>query len=219
MTFRQYVCFVLAGLLTSSILAQTGQTFDYDNTRADYRHNWSFGAGVNIIDDSGEIFGGIQNPDDYWNFSTPFYISAEYYLNNEFSFLAMLSMNGFDEGKQIDNAVVIEGEEADYYSADFLAKYSFRDVIKSYKFDPFVGFGFGYSSLSSFKTLYEEYGESTVRDIPSSNSFTINGAAGFNYWISNSWGINMNIMGKWNTDTDFDDNLKEFSLGAVYFLP
>ena len=183
-----------------------------------YEKNWSFGAGFNVVDDSGQVIGGIANPSKYWNFSSPFYLSAEYYLNNEFSFMAMMSINGYKAGKQIDNAIVIEGEEASYFAFDVNAKYSFRDIMRTYKFDPYLMLGFGVQNISDYKTLFEEYGESTIRDIPAASAFTINFGFGFNYWFSQTWGMNMNFAGKWNTGTNFDTNLKQYSIGAVYFL-
>ena len=90
-----------------------------------HQNDWSFGAGFNIVDDSGVTFGGIANVWDNWNFSRPFYVSAEYYLNNKFSFMAMLSTNRYKEGKRVDNGYIIEGSEANYFAADLNAKFSF----------------------------------------------------------------------------------------------
>lgn len=204
-------------VLFPSVKAQTGVNFQ-NMARENYEKNWSFGAGINVVDDSGEGLGGIRNPNLYWNFSRPFYVSAEYYLNNEFSFMAMFSLNAYKEGKQIDNAIVMDGEEAGYFAADLMAKYSFRDVLQTYKFDPYFTAGFGLSSFGAFMAEFTEYGETTIRDIKSTTDFTINAGFGFNYWISNTWGLNMNLMGKWNTGNDFKSNVKQYSLGAVYFL-
>jgi hypothetical protein len=44
-----------------------------------HQNDWSFGAGFNIVDDSGVLFGDFS---ENWNFSTPFYVSAEYYHCN-----------------------------------------------------------------------------------------------------------------------------------------
>ena len=109
--------------------------------RMNYEKNWSFGAGFNIVDDSGEKFGGITDPSENLNFSMPFYVSAEYYLNNKFSFMGMLSTNKYKEGKVYMKGEIVNGD-ASYFAADLNAKFSFRDILSSSAFDPFVFIGF-----------------------------------------------------------------------------
>jgi len=103
-----------------------------------YDNNWSFGLGINIVDDSGTIGGGITAPSEYWNMGQPLALNAEYYLNNKFSFNAMFTMNKFKEGKNIDDlAHIIKGHEANYFAFDLATKLYLRDWLKTYKFDPY----------------------------------------------------------------------------------
>ena len=183
--------------------------------RENYENNWSFGAGFNIVDDSGKVLGGIANISENWNFSQPFYVSAEYYLNNNFSFMAMLSTNKYLEGKVYNYAYIVDGD-ANYFSADLNAKFSFRDIMQTYKFDPYVFLGFGYNSIGSMKTKSKIYPYSSG-EVEAASRLTINGGIGFNYWLSKTWGLNLNLAGKWNA-TGTSNNHKQYSLGAVYFL-
>ena len=186
--------------------------------RENYQNDWSFGAGINLVDDSGKPIGGISDPDLYWNFSRPFYVSAEYYLNNKFSFMTMVSFNAYNEGKQIDEAILLPGEKADYFAIDLVAKYSLRDLLQTYKFDPYVSLGFGVASIGSFKALHYDNGVETLRDVEAKTNFNIVGGFGFNYWFSHTWGLNMNFAGKWNTSSSFKTNHKQYALGVLYFL-
>ncbi|MDN3641802.1 hypothetical protein QWY87_03765 [Lutimonas halocynthiae] len=182
-----------------------------------YEKNWSFGAGFNVVDDSGEVIGGISNPSENWNFSMPFYLSAEYYLNNEFSFIAMISTNKYQEGKVYNKAYIVDGD-ASYFSADLNAKFSFRDIMRSYKFDPYVFLGFGYNSIGEFKAVKKDF-PYDIYESPAIGRLTINTGLGFNYWFSQTWGMNLNLAAKLGANGNEEhNNHKQFSLGAVYFL-
>jgi len=179
-----------------------------------YQNTWSIGAGLNIVNDSGYTF---ANPSENLNFSVPFYVSAEYYLNNQFSFMAMLSSNKYKEGKVYNKGYIV-GDEVNYFSADLNTKFSFREILNSYQFDPYVFLGFGYTSLSEFTTVQKEYPFNVIEHT-ATGRLTINAGLGFNVWITQNWGVNLNIAGKWGANTAVDkNNHKQYSLGAVYIL-
>ncbi|WKK66458.1 hypothetical protein [Lutimonas zeaxanthinifaciens] len=182
-----------------------------------YEKNWSFGAGFNVVDDSGLVIGGIADPSENWNFSMPFYISAEYYLNNQFSFMAMISTNKYLEGKVYNKGYIVGGD-ANYFSFDVNAKFSFRDIMKSYQFDPYVFLGFGYNSIGEFTYVLKEFPYDSLEH-PAAGNLTVNGGLGFNYWFSPTWGMNLNLAAKWDANRqDGWNNHKQYSIGAVYFL-
>lgn len=201
-----------------------------------YDHNWSIGAGVNIVEDGNKVIGGIIDPGKYWNFSRPFYVNAEYYLNNKFSFNAMISMNQYNEGKHIDHVYILEGHEASYFAVDLAAKYYFRDLIKTYMFDPYVFAGFGFTNIGNYKGEPVNEYNLTYPDkievdadgnfvVPAIGRMTINAGIGFNFWFSQNWGLNLNLAGKWGIATGDQDkggnkisNQKQYALGVVYFL-
>ena len=234
MTFRQYLCVVLIGLLTTPFFSQTGQAFDYNSSiRETYNHNWSIGAGVNVVVDNASQNTGLTDPGDSWNFSRPFYVSAEFYLNNQFSFMSMISFNQYTEGKNIDALYIIEGHEASYFAWDVNAKYYFRDLIKTYNFDPYVFLGAGYTDIGEYKGIPNnennppdlEFDEDGNYIAPSIGRLTFNAGLGFNFWFSDTWGLNLNLAGKWgipNSDYDKEANVIsnqfQYSLGALYVL-
>jgi len=166
----------------------------------------------------------------------PLALNAEYYLNNKFSFNAMFTMNKFKEGKNIDDlAHIIKGHEANYFAFDLATKLYLRDWLKTYKFDPYVFAGFGYTSIGAYKAKpidyitprdYVELDEDGNFVVPSIGRLTVNAGLGFNVWFSQTWGLNFNLAGKWGMGNgDYDagsplgtSNQTQTSLGVIYFL-
>lgn len=217
------------GLCITSVNAQLGESQWRGGKQVNevYDRNWSFGAGVNVVLDGNKIIGEIIDPSRYWNFSRPFYVNAEYYLNNKFSFNAMVSINQYVEDKQIDAVYILKGHEASYFAVDLAAKYSFRDLLKTYSFDPYVFAGFGFTNIGEYQGKPEdEYRpDQSIVVVPSIGRATVNAGIGFNYWFSQTWGLNLNLAAKWGIatgDHEKDDNdvsnQKQYALGVVYFL-
>ena len=69
--------------------------------------NWSFGAGINVVDDSGTKVKDFFNTSENWNITSPFMGNVEYYIDNQFSLVASVSMNKYVEGKNIDDTGLI----------------------------------------------------------------------------------------------------------------
>ena len=168
-----------------------------------YDHNFSFSAGVNIVEDGNQIFGGFLNPSEYWNFSRPIYLSAEYYLNNKFSFNAMFSLNEYKADKQIDLLYILEGQEASYLAFDLATKLYFRDWLNTYKFDPYIMAGLGFTNIGAYQGIpVDEYApDQSIVVVPSVGRLTVNAGIGFNVWFSQTWGLNFNAAGKWGIAT------------------
>ncbi len=176
-----------------------------------YENDWSFGVGMNAVDDSGFMTKELFNIKENWNLGIPIYISAEYYRNNKFSFAANLSFNKYNEGKTVDHATVLKDHEASYIAFDLAAKYSFRDLLKTHAFDPYVFLGPGFTNIGEHKT------DATNLLVPSKGRMTFNVGVGFNYWLSKNWGLNMNALGKYALVSDAT-NHKQYSLGVLYFI-
>ena len=227
-TKKTLLIIAVLGFFISTTNAQTNSSWRSGKQVNDtYHHNWSFGAGVNIVDDGNQILGGIGDPNKYWNFSRPFYISAEYYLNNMFSFTSMVSINQYKADKQIDGVIILDGHEASYFAFDLGSKYYFRDLIKTYKFDPYVFLGFGFTNIGKYqgKAIDKYYPGQDILVVPSIGRMTINGGPGLNVWFSQTWGLNLNLAGKWGIATGDHEkkgndisNQKQYSLGVIYFL-
>ena len=226
-TKKTILFFAFLGLWISTVNAQSDTEWRSGKQVNDnYDHNWSFGAGFNIVEDSGTK-GGLANPADRWNISQPLALNAEYYLNNYISFNAMFTMNKYKEGKIVDHAYIIEGHEASYMAFDLAAKLYFRDWIKTYKFDPYIFAGFGFTNIGEYQAIkVDEYApDYGVFEVPSIGRMTVNTGLGFNVWFSQTWGLNLNIAGKWGIATSEHEigpnsisSQFQTALGVIYFL-
>ena len=227
-TKRIVILLAVLGFFISNINAQSDTEWRSGKQVNDvYSHNWSFGAGINVVEDGNEIFGGFLNPNEYWNFSRPFYINAEYYLNNKLSFNAMVSMNQYKADKHIDHLYIIEGHEASYFAFDLAAKLYFRDWLKTYKFDPYISAGFGFTNIGEYQGVpVDKYApDQSVVSIESIGRPTVNAGIGFNVWFSQNWGLNLNTAGKWGVATGDHEkagndvsNQLQYTMGVLYFL-
>ena len=216
------------GFFISNIHAQSNSSWRSGKQVNDvYDHNFGFSIGVNIVEDGNQIFGGFLNPSEYWNFSRPIYLNAEYFLNNKFSFNAMFSLNQYKAGKQIDLLYILEGQEASYFAFDLGAKLYFRDWFNSYKFDPYVLAGFGYTTIGAYQGIpVDEFApDQSVVVVPSIGRMTLNAGLGFNVWFSQNWGMNLNMIGKWGLATGDHEkvpndvtNQLQYTMGVVYLL-
>ena len=207
--------------------------------------NWSFGAGINIIDDSGTKGKDFFNTSENWNMTSPFTVSIEYYINNQFSLIAMGSMNKYVEGKNIDDTgLILKDFEADYLAVDLASRFYFGDLFTNYAFDPYLFLGFGYTTIGAYKSepfpidlpvdldvppdsnIFDlPTDENGNYDIPEIGRITINGGVGFNYWFAETFGLNFNFAtkvgmasGEFKTGPNMVSNQVQFSLGVIYFL-
>ncbi len=227
-TKKTLLIIAVLGFFISNIHAQSDTEWRSGKPVNDtYDHNWSFSAGINIVEDGNEIFGGFTNPNEYWNFSRPIYVNAEYYLNNKFSFNAMVSLNQYKAGKHIDHLYIVEGQEASYFAFDLATKLYFRDWIKTYKFDPYISAGFGFTNIGAYQGVpVDEYApDQSIRTIESIGRPTANAGIGFNIWFSQTWGFNLNMTGKFGIATgDYEkggnkiSNQLQYAMGVVYFI-
>jgi len=211
-TNRTLLVFMVVCLWIEVFYAQQ-PTQSIDSVQNSYENAWGFGAGVNVVDDSGELIGGIANPSENWMFSMPFYVGAEYYIKNEFSVSAMFSTNKYTEGK-VYNGMYILGEGANYRAVDLAVKFSFRKILESSSFDPYGFIGLGYSSIGAMEVADKDNSNNVIQ-IPSSNRINYNVGLGINYWVSANWGVNLNLVAKLGLNKG---NHKQYTFGLVYLL-
>ena len=182
-----------------------------DRNDANYNNNWSFGFGfntVNMSSNSKDLF----DSDNRAFSKNPFYLSAEYYINNQISLEGTLSFNTFSEGTKIVGKTILKGSEANYIAADLALKYSFGDLLKLNALEPYVFVGAGNSHVGTYRTE-----ESPAVQVNQKNIFTFNAGIGMNYWFSSSWAINLNGTAKWASASGNANHLQA-SIGAVYSL-
>lgn len=205
--------------------------------------NWSFGAGINTVDDSGTQGKTLFNFEENWNTTSPFTLSAEYFIDNQWGISLAGSTNKYVSGKNIDNTgLIIQGYAADYLAVDLAARFYLGDIFTSYAFDPYMFLGVGYNVIGSYKSKpfvvapidtdidpneisaipIDENGN---YNIPEIGKITLNGGAGFNYWFAKTWGINFNFTGKiamesgeYKRGPNSVSDHAQFSLGLIYFF-
>lgn len=206
--------------------------------------NWSLGAGINVVDDSGTKGKNFFNVEENWNLSSPFTVSIEYYIDNQWSISTTGSMNNYVSGKNIDSlGLVAKGFTADYFAVDLSTRFYFGDLFSSYAFDTYMFLGVGYNQIGRYKidpfkvdqpidvdTLPNEINgipidENGFYDMPAVDKITLNAGVGFNYWFAKKWGLNFNFSGKVAIRNDEPkigpnsiSNHAQFSVGVIYFF-
>lgn len=202
-----------------------------------YNGNWSIGVGINIVDDAGKKFKGLDIDED-WNTSLPFSAKIEYFHDVFVSFELSASMNEYVAGKNIDNTgYIIEGFEASYLAFDFSTKLYSRDFFHTSRMDPYLFLGFGYTQIGAYKL--EPFEDNIFRDdldhitidedgnydIPDIGRFTVNGGLGFNFWFSRWWAFNINMAykigipsGEYVSGANSVSNQVQYSFGTLFLL-
>jgi len=202
-----------------------------------YDGNWSIGVGINIVDDSGKKFSGLDINED-WNTSLPISVKVEYFHNVFVSFELAASMNEYIAGKNIDNTgYIIEGYEASYLAFDFSTKLYSRDFFQPSKMDLYIFLGFGYTQIGAYKL--KPFEDNILRDdldhinidedgnydIPDIGRLTGNGGLGFNYWFSRHWAFNLNIAwkfgipnGEYKTGPNSVSHQIQYCIGTLFLF-
>jgi outer membrane protein OmpA-like peptidoglycan-associated protein len=143
-------------------------------TAQDDNNPWQISFGINAVDfwptgedaPLGDYFDEFFNVRDHYNIipslST---VSLSKYLGDDFSIGISGSIN------KLENFGDEPLDDLSYYGVDGTVKYSLSSLIKSERFEPFLGAGGGY-------TWVDEIGAGTL-----------NGTLGINYWFSDHIGL------------------------------
>lgn len=142
--------------------------------------SWVVGLGINIVDDSATPFGSdfIKIKETWNSVPYPSRISVGRFLKNGVGMEAIGTYNRYREGKIVDGRINTALRE--YYALDGKLSYDLNKLFgETGWFDPYIHAGAGYSSIGS------------------EGRMTGNAGFGFNTWLNDKWGINLNTMGKW----------------------
>lgn len=172
---------------------------------------WSFGIGVNGVDDSGRDFREVFNISGAWNFETPLLLNAEYYLDNKFSISSALSFNKYKADKLVDGAILESGLDPSYFAIDFSGKYSFRDLLNTNAFEPYCFLGAGYTKIGEYRTNISN------GIIQAKGRMTANLGFGANYWMSENWGLNTSFASKFGLGGGVTNQF-QFGFGLKYLI-
>ncbi|MFH6769523.1 hypothetical protein V8G56_12300 [Gaetbulibacter aquiaggeris] len=182
-----------------------------------YSGKWMIGAGINMVEDSGNQQLGNFFTFKHKNWGNPFYINTEYLYNSHFSLGATLLFNKYQSGKTIQGNIIQDASEPNYFAMDFSAKLFLREVLHRHVFTPYVMAGTGYRYLEGYQAKNQS---GTLVDVPKTQDITLNAGIGAYYWIDRSWGINFSYMAKFAMKVGANDASKTnhlaSSLGVFY---
>lgn len=177
---------------------------------------WIIGGGWNVVhDDAGKWFKNLFNTGKAWNIPPyPSRLTCEKVLDKEqgWSIELMLAYNRYGIGNFIDEDRAFVTTQWSLFSADVMGKYDFNKLydlnalmFKDQEiFQPYGTFGLGY----------------TMRTMPRfPHTATFNLGLGFNAWIYEGWGIQVQSLAKFGLRAKFPfsgSNYLQHSIGVVY---
>lgn len=161
-----------------------------------------FGLSWNTINDNEKPFKNLVDVSGSWQSSyLPFRFTVDKYIYRDWSVEAMLAFNKYREKKYVDGATGYKGL---FWSADVHAKFSPARRLGLEFVEPYLSFGMG---LTYRKPL------------PKKVTPTINLALGTNIWVTNQFGIQLQIIGKKAIAADLFKtpyNYFQYTAGVVY---
>lgn len=160
--------------------------------------SWVLGVGVNIVDDSATPFGSdFLRIEETWNMVPyPSRLSLGKFFSNGLGVEAIGTYNRYKVGKVVDGQV--NDNLREYFAFDGKVSYDLNKIVgETAWFDPYIHAGGGYSSIGGLGRM------------------TFNTGFGFNTWFSDTWGVNLNTMGKWGLKENSTKQLQH-SAAVVY---
>lgn len=167
----------------------------YFSTAQDTYNPWLIGIGVNAINNPITGFEGDEGQLEVWNQDpAALRLVAGRYIKSGFVFQTDITLNTV----KLNNPLPDEDKELPYISFDGIFKYNLNtNSIKLDGFDPYLGIGGGYTWLNEI------------------GAGTFNSVIGFNYWISDNFGINTQAAYK-HTFKDYGIKHYQYSAGVVF---
>jgi hypothetical protein len=137
----------------------------------------SYGANL-VFEDKNQFVNYINNEEVLWNIS-PVTFGMEKRLNSTIGIAGYIGSNLYPEKQKMGGYILKDPKDVFYF--DIISKLNLLSILKYQSaFDPFLSLGTGY------------YFRST------GNEINLNIGAGFNYWINDIYGINLNLVYKIN---------------------
>lgn len=163
---------------------------------------WILGLGINVVYDSGDIFGGLFDIKDNYNYSNPIRLSIEKRFADDFGFEVSGNFNRFLEGKTV-NGNTLE-DDINFFALDGMFKYYLTNTY-----------------LNKYRAIYEGYlaigGGSSFYD--GTGAATANLAVGINFFISESVRFNAQATGKISIDNSIKGtNYIHYNFGIIIRL-
>jgi OOP family OmpA-OmpF porin len=168
---------------------------------------WTFGLSGHVVDDDGDPFGNLFNVAKTWNFMPyPTRLTIDGYYQAGISFQTEFAFTQYKSGRYINNITeptAVSNPWSSFFSTDFHVKYDLNEVFgQTNWFDPYVTGGFGFAIRSG---------------LPKSFTTTYNAGLGWNIWIWENLGFNMQTMAKFSM-FEGTSNYLHHSVGIIYKL-
>ncbi len=185
-----------------NISAQNGYKKSFALKRFLKKTPWTFNIGGHVVDDDGNPFSDLFNVSKSWNFLPfPSRISVDAYLKNGWSAQSEFAYTIYKPGKEINNHEIKKSYS--FFSADINARYQFNKLLGEIPwFSPYLAGGLGYTYNPSVGANYR-------------STATANLGIGFNFWIYENLGINLNSMAKFSMILK-NTNYLHHSIGVIY---
>lgn len=166
---------------------------------------WTFGLSGHVVDDDGDPFGHLFRVSKTWNFLPyPTRLTIDGYYQSGISFQTEFAFTKYSPGRIINNKDNISTTMlpwGTFFSVDEHAKYDLNEVIgETNWFDPYISGGFGFAIRSG---------------LPKSFTTTYNIGLGWNIWIWENLGFNMQSMAKFSM-FEGTSNYLHHSVGVAY---
>ncbi len=204
-TTKLHAFLILFFTCFSMLQAQTSPRIGGGTTDLNFSGRWIIGAGINMIEDSGDQKFGDFFTLKHKNFGSPFFVSTEYLISNKISVSTTALFNKYQSGKLVNGFRIEDVSEPSYFAVDVAGKLFVWDVLAQRKFTPYFTAGVGYRHISDFEA---ENKLGTFVAIPKTRDMTLNTGVGAYYWISNNWGLNANYIAKFATKSGANKNYK-----------
>ena len=194
-----FLCLFLSSLATT-LVAQGGGTKGSPIKRFFRKTPFTFTLGGHVVDDDGKPFNNLFNAKSSWNFLPyPTRLAVDGYYKKGWSFQLEFAYTQLKTGKVINSEVL--SKTGTFFSADANVKYDLNELIGNTNwFDPYVIGGYGYTMRSVAKNP---------------NSPTANIGIGFNIWIWQNLGFNVQSIAKFSM-LQGTSNYLQHSVGITY---
>jgi len=189
---------------TLNINAQSGNNKPFNLKRFLKKTPWTFNVGGHVIDDDGQPFSDLFNVSKSWNFLPfPSRVAVEAYLNNGFSGQIECAYTKINPGKIINSNEIKNTESFDFFNTDVNCKYNFDKYLGNKPwFSAYTVGGLGFTHHGFIEKKYR-------------NTCTINLGIGFNFWLYENLGLNLNSTAKFSVILQ-NTNYLQHSIGIIY---
>ncbi|WP_044637161.1 OmpA family protein [Siansivirga zeaxanthinifaciens] len=180
---------------------------------------WAIEVGVNAVDvypvgensPQGEYFDEFFNWTDHWNIGIPT-VKVSKYLGSNFSISARGSYNKLSKWGETATQSSAFVNKLEYYGLDGMINYSFANLEKSPKLEPFIGIGGGYTWIK--EGTYNSNGTGGNNFV---GAGTLNGSLGLKFWAAKNVGFSLETTYKHSFE-EFLTKHWQHSFGVVFKL-